>query len=1198
MHHRLIALFLFSILIIGLTEAKPKPTERVVYQVQKGLANKEYADAFLLLTRSKNLFVQAQDLFSYNYLLCQTLKKANVQKSNFNYQKIYIEAIEGLCNDFLTNSESSSKYDQKELWKSVEELSDYYRSRKIDKIEKLWNRVNEATVQESTTNYAISKHYYNYLISKREYAIGGMLMNNLASQMMREQANDSCIATTSYLGAIGFLANTQSFEQDELYATITLEALNRAKEIYTNHPVLCHSADAIHLLGEYACYDYIIGKKREAILLQADEKEQILQKYGDKGIEYAWALYHEGAIHRIEGEEEKKKACWVEAYNISSKLIPNKSDLYKFTVIENCYNECWDFFQEQPKQERKPLHYYESQIQMIPILAIGETEKSNKLLEILQDLETSSPFPTKSYLDCIQAIHQRSMVNDSKMEEFVALPNDLAYALKKMKEASLPSHSKFTSALEEKNPNLNRICILKAITTLEQNNLITPEINNKLLLLLAETYLKEQKWEYAELLLKEVVSSYPTKHILKIEELNTKAKLGKCYAKLNKTNLCKKSLKLLQDEIGQLSKESHQSESYISILNCMADISLHLGNNKAMIKYSDKVIKKSKYQLTDLPYLYESIYRKARFFYEKEEYAHCVKVLAQIGESASLMENRNAYYELLIHSLCHTNDRRAYPVLKEYMSQVIEEFIPSYFVGKSQFLRDEFWENQAAQIIELNTEVAHTFPEHEILIYAYNHVLFAKSLDIRYEQSIQESIHSENPYQKYTYNRMRIAQDSLHFGNPLNSLLYKNEIAFTQSELSSFLSRNEIKQLENEEFFLKLKRKKNRALVEFVMIPDCNEFQYFAYITQDERSAPTLIKVCSNKELSPQITSDKATIQRLYGASDWLYNHIWAKIEEQLNDSIHEITILPTGLLNRINFNAIPTSYGRLADQYNLTRASYAISTTNNSSHREKCDLDVALFGGITYNLSTERMVEDSRKSSHLTQEEQPTFNTDRSQIGFLPNSQLEIDLIYETIKTKELRVKKITREWASESFFKEFSGKSPLIIHLATHGFYLESPQQKASYSFYNKELNYAYYKERSLLYSGLLLAGAQKAWSGKRLPTGVEDGILTADEIARLDLSNTQLVVLSACETALGEIHNTEGVLGLQRAFKKAGVQMLIMSLWPVGDKQTALLMSHLYRYLQIKSDLNSALQCAMNEVRKVYPDPVHWAGFIAIE
>jgi len=94
----------------------------------------------------------------------------------------------------------------------------------------------------------------------------------------------------------------------------------------------------------------------------------------------------------------------------------------------------------------------------------------------------------------------------------------------------------------------------------------------------------------------------------------------------------------------------------------------------------------------------------------------------------------------------------------------------------------------------------------------------------------------------------------------------------------------------------------------------------------------------------------------------------------------------------------------------------------------------------------------------------------------------------------------------------------------------------------------------EDPMLRSGLLLAGAKNYWGKSNPNNTIEDGILTASEISNLDLSACQLVVLSACETGLGEVKGSEGVFGLQRAFKMAGVKNIIMSLWKVPDAQTA--------------------------------------------
>lgn len=135
-------------------------------------------------------------------------------------------------------------------------------------------------------------------------------------------------------------------------------------------------------------------------------------------------------------------------------------------------------------------------------------------------------------------------------------------------------------------------------------------------------------------------------------------------------------------------------------------------------------------------------------------------------------------------------------------------------------------------------------------------------------------------------------------------------------------------------------------------------------------------------------------------------------------------------------------------------------------------------------------------------------------------------------------------------------------------------------------------------LMYSGLLFSGANLAWTGDSALLEVEDGILTSDEISKLNLSGTKLVVLSACETGLGKISDTEGVLGLQRAFKLAGVQTLVMSLWEVSDQVTKSFMSKFYKEITAGKSIQQSFRNAQFEIKKQYPNPYYWAAFVILD
>jgi CHAT domain-containing protein len=197
-----------------------------------------------------------------------------------------------------------------------------------------------------------------------------------------------------------------------------------------------------------------------------------------------------------------------------------------------------------------------------------------------------------------------------------------------------------------------------------------------------------------------------------------------------------------------------------------------------------------------------------------------------------------------------------------------------------------------------------------------------------------------------------------------------------------------------------------------------------------------------------------------------------------------------------------------------------------------------------------------------------------------------------------------LTGAQATESAVKQVN--APRILHLATHGFFLSDPgadrgprtgspsavlaatgsQVSTLDSAANSDI------ENPLLRSGLALAGANLRHSGTS-----DDGILTALEAANLNLWGTKLVVLSACDTGVGEVRNGEGVYGLRRAFVIAGTESLVMSLWPISDYSTRLLMTNYYKNLKQDMGRGEALRQVQLDMLKRNPSlhPFYWANFI---
>ncbi len=203
----------------------------------------------------------------------------------------------------------------------------------------------------------------------------------------------------------------------------------------------------------------------------------------------------------------------------------------------------------------------------------------------------------------------------------------------------------------------------------------------------------------------------------------------------------------------------------------------------------------------------------------------------------------------------------------------------------------------------------------------------------------------------------------------------------------------------------------------------------------------------------------------------------------------------------------------------------------------------------------------------------------DRSGIAALPGTKQEIETVETLLNKKGWKVNSLVESNATEKRVKEMA--SSRIVHVATHGFFQD-------------DKNVSWSTQDPMLRSGILLSGAADFMQNKQETNG-ENGILTAYEAANLSLEGTEMVVLSACETARGEIQQGEGVYGLQRAFITAGAESLVMSLWKVDDEATQKLMSLFYENWMKGMDKNEALNQAQRELRKFYPHPYYWGAFV---
>ena len=414
--------------------------------------------------------------------------------------------------------------------------------------------------------------------------------------------------------------------------------------------------------------------------------------------------------------------------------------------------------------------------------------------------------------------------------------------------------------------------------------------------------------------------------------------------------------------------------------------------------------------------------------------------------------------------------------------------------------------------------------------------------------------------------------------------------------------------------------KPSEAAIEFVSYRfyhknKTDSTMYAALVLSPGIDTPKFIPLFEEKQLAAllktEVSPQPIFYNDLYASAkkgSQLYDLIWKPTASALPQGA-TVYCSPSGLLHRINLGAIPTPDGKtLAEKHRLSILGSTrqlvipgVSTTQQSATAQ-------LYGGIQYDATPTLAANTPSKPEDLAVRRGPSITQNDSTLrgenwNYLRWTEVEISAAANVMKSKGIvpTLKKGTE--ATEESFKALGqgSASPRILHLATHGFFFPDPKELKPGE--GQAIGEKTFKvsDNPMIRSGLLLAGGNHAWkTGKPLRPGLEDGILTAYEISQMNLSNTELVVLSACETGLGDLVGNEGVYGLQRAFKIAGAKYLIMSLWQVPDFQTQVFMTAFYKHwLEGKMAVPEAFRATQAELRGKYSgEAFKWAGFVLVE
>ncbi len=502
---------------------------------------------------------------------------------------------------------------------------------------------------------------------------------------------------------------------------------------------------------------------------------------------------------------------------------------------------------------------------------------------------------------------------------------------------------------------------------------------------------------------------------------------------------------------------------------------------------------------------------------------------------------------------------------------------------------------------------------------AYNIALFNRNLILSSLQNIRKVIYETKDlelmsiYDEWEKIRQQLAK-LITRGVDINLANQRNLENHSDSLEKELAKKSNVFQIANTTIDWKMIQSKllsNEAAIEFV------EFQfnsdnrwtdsvyYMALLIRKDLLQPVLIPLFEKKQLEKILSEKKPSLGELfrsYYKSDDLYKLIWRPIEKYLN-SINTIYYAPAGKLNQISFAALQVSNEKhLADMYKLQQLLTTASVCEKDNSKFEKDDIVILYGDIDYDVDSTKLRSVTNKyykDSTLSRSVNSFFIDGEGHVPWvpLPASEQEINSIIKSATLKTGSIKYIKGIEANEESVKSLNwNESSIFLHFSTHGYFFPDPGKK--YDAKKNSFGGAYvYSENPLFRSGLIMAGGNSAWLGKPVKD-IEDGVLTAYEISNLYLPNNKLVVLSACQTGLGDIAGSEGVYGLQRSFKLAGSKYLIMSLCIVNDEKTAEFMiifyEELFKGLTIVESFRKAQDIMKNKYRN---DPYYWAPWILV-
>ena len=597
----------------------------------------------------------------------------------------------------------------------------------------------------------------------------------------------------------------------------------------------------------------------------------------------------------------------------------------------------------------------------------------------------------------------------------------------------------------------------------------------------------------------------------------------------------------------------------------------------------------------------------------------------------------------------------------QYLDQALsmhKQLIGSNFGFLSENEKMDYWRSMESDFEFYMSNLMYMRPKDRqpFLESALNHALFQRSLILRSTQVTRGAIlESGDSLALQKFDNLRNLKEALGLSlrqtsfarSHVETLLTDSlaaEINRTEKELEAlsrtFANQNAV--LETDWETLKPSLDSKEVIVQFFHFKNAHalrpeeKVQYVAFVLRPEWDAPRMESLFFGAELDSLIQSAEGEDS----TQDW-HNDLYRSTADvrpaaTYGDSLFQLIFQPllpyfpergtvyfspSGLLHNIALEAMPlpdTLPTRMFQRFKMVRLGSVSQLALGKKELHTTDLKTAaVYGGMDYDLSRiERQDSEIEQESSLDKSRGPQkiYSTmvvpgdsmmkrgtsSDTVFSYLPFTQSEASEVDSLLSSHAIITSLFTGNMALEETFKKWYGKRVDLFHFATHGFaYGKDVERDATLAALFPGQPIYKWADDPLWRAGLIFSGGNLAWRGAPLPQNQQDGILTAYEVSNMDLRHTKLVVLSACKTGLGEIQGTEGVYGLQRAFKLAGADFILMSLWSVKDVGASKFMSVFYQEFLDGKEVRDAFRATQQKMMVDHPgDPDYWAAFVLFE